>query len=66
MRRTAAFMRVALPGVDPKDVEVTVSDDYLVIRGERKGREKGVAGTCASSRTARSASALPEGIDQAR
>jgi HSP20 family protein len=60
-------VRVALPGVDPKDVEVTVSDDYLVIRGERKGKteEKG------SGRYVREFAygafertlALPEGID---
>ena len=34
----AIHLRVALPGVDPKDVEVTVSDDRLTIRGERKSK----------------------------
>jgi HSP20 family protein len=61
-------LRVALPGVDPKDVEVTVSDDYLTIRGERKSKtdEKSDGGRCvrefAYGAFERSFS-LPEGVD---
>ena len=60
-------VRVALPGVDPKDVEVTVSDDYLTIRGERKAK----TGARDGGRYVREFAygsfertlALPEGID---
>ena len=29
-------VRADLPGVDPKDIKVTLNDDYLTIEGERK------------------------------
>jgi HSP20 family protein len=60
-------VRVALPGVDPKDVEVTVSDEYLVIRGERKGRTEEKDGGRHVREFAYGSFertlALPEGID---
>ena len=63
-------VRVALPGVDPKDVEVTVSDDYLTVRGERKAKteEKGRGGYLrefAYGSFERSFT-LPDGIDPAK
>jgi len=30
------FCRVSLPGVEPKDVEIFVKDNYLTVKGERK------------------------------
>lgn len=63
-------VRVALPGVDPKDVEVTVTDEYLTIRGERKARtedrEKGYLVREFAHGTFERMLALPEGVDGAK
>jgi HSP20 family protein len=63
-------VRVALPGVDPKDVEVTVADDRLTIRGERKASGgEGDGGRYVREFTYGSFErvlALPEGIDPAK
>ena len=60
-------VRVALPGVDPKDVEVTVSDDYLTIRGERKAKTEQTDGGRFVREFAYGSFertlAIPEGID---
>jgi HSP20 family protein len=37
-------IRVALPGVDPKDVDVSVTDQTLTIKGSRKAAQKGQEG----------------------
>jgi HSP20 family protein len=64
------YVRMALPGVDPKDVEVSVMDGVLTIKGERKDttdqKETGyfmrevVYGAFERSLT------LPEGVDPDR
>ena len=60
-------VRVALPGVDPKDVEVTVSDDYLTIRGERKAKKEQTDGGRFMREFAYGSFertlAIPEGVD---
>src|SRR5262249_36202195 len=60
-------VRVALPGVDPKDVEVTVSDDYLTIHGERKSKTEEKDGGRYVREfaygTFERTLALPEGVD---
>jgi HSP20 family protein len=33
-------LRAELPGIDPKDVEVSVTDDMLTIRGEKRAESK--------------------------
>jgi HSP20 family protein len=37
-------IRVALPGVDPKDVDVSVTNQNLTIKGSRKGAHQGHEG----------------------
>lgn len=63
-------VRVALPGVDPKDVEVTVADDCLTIRGERKAssqeRQGGYFVREFATGAFERALALPEGIDASK
>jgi HSP20 family protein len=63
-------VRVALPGVDPKDVEVTVADDTLTIRGERKGKGESKEGGYhvreLSYGSFERSLTLPEGIDPAK
>jgi HSP20 family protein len=62
-------VRVALPGVDPKDVELSVADDVLTIKGQRKRESE----TRDSGRFLREFSygaferalVLPEGVDPA-
>lgn len=60
-------IRVALPGVEPKDVEVSVVDDTLTIKGQRKRdkelkREHSFVSELAYGAFERSFT-LPEGID---
>ena len=37
---TAVMVKAAIPGVDPKDVEISVTGDTLTIRGEVKKEEQ--------------------------
>lgn len=60
-------VRAEIPGVDPKDVEVTVSGNLLTIAGEKKdvSEEKGknfYRSECSYGSFRRSV-ALPEGVD---
>jgi HSP20 family protein len=60
-------VRAELPGIDPKDLEVTVAGGQLVVSGEKKesseGKEKGVYRSETRYGSFRRTVPLPEGID---
>ena len=41
VRDNALWVKADLPGIDPKDVEVTVEGNRLTLRGERKAEHEG-------------------------
>jgi HSP20 family protein len=41
VRENTLYVRADLPGIDPKDVEVTVEGNRLTLRGERKAEHEG-------------------------
>jgi HSP20 family protein len=63
-------IRVALPGVDPKDVDVSVTDRTLTISGSRKAAHEGGEGNYFQREFAygsfERSFALPEGVDAAQ
>jgi HSP20 family protein len=64
------YFRLALPGVDPKDVEVSVTDETLTIRGARRATGEGQQGSffhreLAYGRFERSF-AIPDGVDASK
>ncbi len=67
---TQIHIRAELPGIDPKDVDVSVSEDRLVISGEKKS-EKEASGEGWSHRESHyggfsRAIPLPESVDPAK
>jgi HSP20 family protein len=62
--------RVALPGVNPKDVEVSLTKNVLSIRGERKAQSDGTDGKYFVRELAYGAFersfSLPEGVDASK
>jgi HSP20 family protein len=62
-------VRVALPGVDPKDVDLTVTDDVLTVKGQRKHQAETRNGSHFlrefSYGAFERALVLPEGVDPA-
>jgi HSP20 family protein len=60
-------IRVALPGVDPKDVDISLTDRTLTISGSRKAAHEGVEGSYFQREFAygsfERSFAIPEGVD---
>ena len=60
------YVRADLPGIDPKDVEVTVEGNQLTLRGERKAEHEGTEGNYFHREVRYSSFArsfpLPEGV----
>ena len=44
VRDNTLYVKADLPGIDPKDVEVTVEGNQLTLRGERKAEHEGNEG----------------------
>jgi HSP20 family protein len=44
VREHTLYVKADLPGIDPKDVELTVEGNQLILRGERKAEHEGTNG----------------------
>jgi HSP20 family protein len=44
VRENTLYVKADLPGIDPKDVELTVEGNQLTLRGERKAEHEGKEG----------------------
>jgi HSP20 family protein len=44
VRENTLYVKADLPGIDPKDVELTVEGNQLTLRGERKAEHEGTNG----------------------
>ena len=66
----AYVIRFALPGVDPKEVEVSMMDNVLTVKGERKAANDTAGGDYfvreVAYGTFQRSVALPEGVDAAQ
>jgi len=63
--KNKVYVETAVPGIDPKDVEITFQDGYLWVRGETKeeGKDKGKRYYRKASRSFSYRIAVPGEID---